>query len=216
MKNDKIIEILSGISKVIIAHEDELTELDRKIGDGDHSTNLKRGFYAISHKLDELKENGSLEDQDLDLSQLLNQSAITLLSTVGGASGPLYATALMRMAKVFKDKSDEAIDIDVIMQAVGEMVEGVKERGNAVIGDKTMVDTIEPFYNAFKKAVESNNNLKESFAEGLIAAKEGMESTSEIVAKRGRASYLGERSIGTIDPGSYSSYLILKTIYNEI
>lgn len=216
MKNDKIIEILSGISKVIIAHEDELTELDRKIGDGDHGSNLKRGFYAVSHKLDELKKNASLEDQDLDLSQLLNQSAITLLSTVGGASGPLYATALMRMTKVFKDKGDEAIDIDLIKQAVGEMVEGVKERGNAVMGDKTMVDTIEPFYNAFKKAVESNKNLKESYAEGLIAAKEGMESTRDIAAKRGRASYLGERSIGTIDPGAYSSYLILKTIYNEI
>ena len=103
MKNDKIIEILSGISKVIIAHEEELTELDRKIGDGDHGLNLKRGFDAVSHKIDELKDNNGLDD--LDLSQLLNHSAMTLLSTVGGASGPLYATALMRMAKIFKYKS---------------------------------------------------------------------------------------------------------------
>ena len=214
MKNDKIIEILSGISKVIIAHEEELTELDRKIGDGDHGLNLKRGFDAVSHKIDELKDNNGLDD--LDLSQLLNHSAMTLLSTVGGASGPLYATAMMRMAKIFKYKSDDVIDIDLIEKAAGEAVEGVKERGNAAVGDKTMVDTLEPFYIALKKSVESGKNLKESFADGLIAAEKGMMSTKDIAAKRGRASYLGERSIGVIEHGAYSSYLILKTIYNEI
>ena len=214
MKNDKIIEILSGISKVVIAHEEELTELDRKIGDGDHGLNLKRGFDAVTHKIDELKNNNELND--LDLYQLLNQSAMTLLSTVGGASGPLYATAMRRMAKIFREKSNEVIDIDLIEKAASEAVEGVKEKGNAAVGDKTMVDTLEPFYIAFRKAVESGKNLKESFAEGLVAAKKGMESTKDIAAKRGRASYLGDRSIGTIDPGAYSSYLILKTIYNEI
>lgn len=206
-----MLDMLYKISRVIIAHVDELTELDRKIGDGDHGLNLKRGFEAIIHKLDEMTNK---ERENLDLSQLLNQSAMIILSNIGGASGPLYATAMMRMAKIFKNKED--IDIDIIEQAAGEAVEGIKQRGGAVIGDKTMVDTVEPFYIGFKRAIEAKNNLKDSFREGLIEAKKGMEFTKDISAKKGRASYLGDRSIGVIDPGAYSSYLILKTIYDEI
>lgn len=213
MKNDRIVDILYKVSRVIIIHADELTELDRKIGDGDHGLNLKRGFDAVIRKLDEMSNK---EREDFDVSQLLNQSAMIILSNVGGASGPLYATAMMRMAKVFKDKKEEEIDTELIGKAVGEAVEGVKQRGAAVTGDKTMVDTIEPFYIGFKRAIEAKSNLKDSFNEGLIEAKKGMEFTKGISAKKGRASYLGDRSIGVFDPGAYSSYLILKTIYNEI
>ena len=212
MKNDRVIDILDEIAKIVIAHEEELTDLDRAIGDGDHGLNLKRGFDAVMAKVDYFREN----EDNMDLSKLLNETAMTLLSTVGGASGPLYATALMKMAKAFRDKNEGDIDIDDIEYAVKEAVEGIKQRGNASVGDKTMVDTIEPFYAAFKKAVQEEKNLKNSFAEGLEAAEKGMRSTKDIQAKRGRASYLGERSIGAIDPGAYSSYLILKTIYNQI
>ena len=212
MKNDRVIDILDEIAKIVIAHEEELTDLDRAIGDGDHGLNLKRGFDAVIAKVDYFREN----EDNMDLSKLLNETAMTLLSTVGGASGPLYATALMKMAKAFRDKNEGDIDIDDIEYAVKEAVEGIKQRGNASVGDKTMVDTIEPFYAAFKKAVQEDKNLKNSFAEGLEAAEKGMLSTKDIQAKRGRASYLGERSIGTVDPGARSSYLILKTIYNQI
>jgi dihydroxyacetone kinase-like protein len=212
MRNDRVIDLLDEIAKILIAHEEELTDLDRAIGDGDHGLNLKRGFNAVINKIDYFREN----DDNMDLTKLLNETAMILLSTVGGASGPLYATALMKLAKVFKDKNENDIDIDNIDMAIKEAVEGVKQRGNAAVGDKTMVDTLEPFYTAFRKAVLEEKNLKECFAAGLEAAEKGMLSTKDIQAKRGRASYLGERSIGTVDPGAYSSYLILKTIYNQI
>ncbi|MCP1222822.1 dihydroxyacetone kinase subunit DhaL [Sebaldella sp. S0638] len=212
MKNDRVIDVLDEIAKIVVAHEEELTDLDRAIGDGDHGLNLKRGFDAVIAKVDYFREN----EDNMDLSKLLNDTAMILLSTVGGASGPLYATALMKMAKAFKDKNEGSVDIDNIEYAVKEAVEGIKQRGNSAVGDKTMVDTLEPFYIAFKKAVQDEKNLKDSFAEGLKAAEKGMLSTKDIQAKRGRASYLGERSIGTIDPGACSSYLILKTIYNQI
>ena len=212
MKNDRVIDLLDEVAKILIAHEEELTDLDRAIGDGDHGLNLKRGFDAIIAKTEYFREN----DDNMDLTKLLNETAMILLSTVGGASGPLYATALMKLAKAFKDKNENDIDIDNIDMAVKEAVEGVKQRGNASVGDKTMVDTLEPFYKAFRKTVLDEKNLKECFAAGLEAAEKGMLSTKDMQAKRGRASYLGERSIGTVDPGAYSSYLILKTIYNQI
>lgn len=125
MKNDRVIDILDEIAKIVIAHEEELTDLDRAIGDGDHGLNLKRGFDAVMAKVDYFREN----EDNMDLSKLLNETAMTLLSTVGGASGPLYATALMKMAKAFRDKNEGDIDIDDIEYAVKEAVEGIKREG---------------------------------------------------------------------------------------
>ena len=101
MKNDRVIDVLDEIAKIVIAHEEELTDLDRAIGDGDHGLNLKRGFDAVIAKVDYFRAN----EDNMDLSKLLNETAMILLSTVGGASGPLYATALMKMSKAFRDKN---------------------------------------------------------------------------------------------------------------
>lgn len=200
------LDILEKICNVIIENKEVLTELDRVIGDGDHGVNLSRGMEKVKEdipKLDTLKP-----------FEVLNKCAMLLMSNVGGASGALYATALMKGAAALKGK--EEITPEDIVKAWNEMILGIESRGKSTKGEKTMLDTLIPAYEAFKAEVEATNDLKSAFSKAEQAGKLGMESTKDMVATKGRATYLGDRSVGHIDAGATSSYLIIKTIAENL
>ena len=181
----------------IIANKDYLTDLDRSIGDADHGVNMAKGFGFTKEALE--------ADFD-DYKTLFNKVATTLLSKVGGASGPLYGSFFMKFAASLKDVED--LTRDELNKAFTAGLEGVKQRGKAEVGDKTMVDVLEPVAEAL--------NAGKSFDEVIKIAEESMEKTKDIKAKKGRASYVGERSIGHIDPGAASSYILIKETLGAI
>lgn len=196
----ELITLIDKIADRIYENKDYLSELDREIGDSDHGVNLSRGFQKIKDESEILKS--------LNYSDCFNKMAMILISNVGGASGAIYGTGLMKVAQTLKGV--DILDRNNIVKAAEAMVEGIKMRGKAQCGEKTMLDTIVP-------VVEVLKNNKEDFLDILlkkiqITAKEGMESTENMLATKGRASYLGARSIGHIDPGAMSSYLIIDTI----
>ena len=181
----------------IIANKDYLTDLDRSIGDADHGVNMAKGFGFTKEALE--------ADFD-DYKTLFNKVATTLLSKVGGASGPLYGSFFMKFAASLKDVED--LTRDELNKAFTAGLDGVKQRGKAEVGDKTMVDVLEPVAEAL--------NAGKSFDEVIKIAEESMEKTKDIKAKKGRASYVGERSIGHIDPGAASSYILIKETLGAI
>ena len=205
---NKLLNILDKISDEIIKNEDILTDLDRKIGDGDHGLNMKRGFQAIKNEIQLLEE--------MNASDIFNKCAMTLITNVGGASGPLYGTAFMKIGMSLKNKTDEEIiKKENMFIAMTEAIKGIKDRGKADISEKTMLDVLIPAVEEFGK-YKDTLSIKEIFQKMEIVAKEGLEYTKIIKATKGRASYLGERSIGVEDPGSYSSYIIIKTISENL
>ena len=181
----------------IIANKDYLTDLDRSIGDADHGVNMAKGFGFTKEALE--------ADFD-DYKTLFNKVATTLLSKVGGASGPLYGSFFMKFAASLKDVDE--LTRENLNKAFTAGVDGVKQRGKAEVGDKTMVDVLEPVAEAL--------NAGKSFDEIIKIAEESMEKTKDIKAKKGRASYVGERSIGHIDPGAASSYILVKETLGAI
>ena len=198
----KMAEIIRAIAERMEAEKDYLTQLDNEIGDGDHGINMARGFKAVLDKLPEL-ENG-------DIGALLKGTGMQLVSNVGGASGPLYGTAFMKAGNVLKGKSEmEAADFAAALEAA---IGGVKLRGKSTEGEKTMLDSLTPAHKALAAAIEDGANLKDAMQKAVEAAAGGVEYTKTIVATKGRASYLGERSIGHQDPGATSSLFILQEI----
>lgn len=205
-KND-VLKIVDKIVEVIKENKEYLTELDAAIGDADHGINLDRGFDAVKQKLTTLPET-------TDIGTILKTIGMTLVSTVGGASGPLYGTAFMRAGQVVQGKNElSEEDIVKIFEAA---LDGIKQRGKAEAGDKTMIDSIEPAYKALKDSLDNNIALPEALNRAANAAKEGMEYTKNISARKGRASYLGERSIGHLDPGATSAYLMIKSFSDVV
>lgn len=202
----ELLRIIKKVSEKIIENKDYLTELDREIGDGDHGVNLARGFEKVE------KELSSMEA--IQPFEVFNKIAMLLISNVGGASGALYGTALMKGAAYLKTK--EEITTEIIAETWNEMIKGIEMRGKAILGEKTMLDTQIPAYEAFKIKADTGANIRECFEFAELKAKSGMESTKDIAATKGRASYLGERSIGHLDPGAVSSYLIIKTVNDEL
>lgn len=202
----RVIEILGNISEKIELNKGYLSELDATIGDGDHGINMSKGFKAVVEKLKD--DNGE------DIYLILKKAGMALVSTVGGASGPLYGTAFMKAAIAVNGKGE--IDINDFKNIVNEALEGIKMRGKAVSGEKTMIDAINPAFEALKNGIENNLDTLEIIKLMKEAAFEGVEYTKSIVATKGRASYLGERSIGHQDAGATSSYLIFETIYESL
>lgn len=205
LKVSQVIELINNIAKVIQNNKEFLTELDSAIGDGDHGINMNKGFKAVKEKLAAAKIN--------TISDILKTTGMALVSNVGGASGPLYGTAFMKAASA---GNKEEVNIEDFINMLQMAIDGVKMRGKAERGDKTMLDALEPALDALK-------NAKSNGMENIIAlenmkneALKGVEYTKEIIARKGRASYLGERSIGHQDPGATSSYLILNEIYNYV
>jgi dihydroxyacetone kinase-like protein len=188
-------------ARVIAANRNYLTALDAAIGDADHGVNMDRGFAAVVEKLDETPTG-------TDIGAILRLTGMALLSTLGGASGPLYGTFFVRMGKACESRAD--LSLGDWADALDAGVEGVVFRGRAEAGDKTMVDALLPARDALRAAVKDGAELAAGLAAAAAAAEEGMRATTPMVAKKGRASYLGDRSAGNQDPGATSAYLLLK------
>ena len=192
---------LNQLAQALHENRDYLTQLDSPIGDADHGINMDRGFKAVIDKLPTVAS--------MDIGSILKTVGTTLVSTVGGASGPLYGTAFLRagMATSGKNELYEADYVGMLEAAL----EGIKARGKAQPGEKTMVDALTPALAAAKEAQAQGLDLCQMMRHASDAAETGMKATIPMLATKGRASYLGERSIGHQDPGATSSWLILKT-----
>lgn len=195
-----ILEIVDAVAKRIDAEKDFLTQLDNEIGDGDHGINLARGFKSVESKLATFA--------DKDIGAILKGVGMELVSTVGGASGPLYGTAFMKAGNACKGKF-ELTDAEFVA-AFDAAIGGVKMRGKAVEGEKTMLDALCPAYNALKVGIDGGKNLVDALIDAVDAAAAGVEYTKTIIATKGRASYLKERSLGHQDPGATSSLYMLQ------
>lgn len=197
----KIYECISEIAEKIIANKDFLTELDREIGDSDHGINMARGFKAVVEKIN---------PDENDIGATLKKSGMTLLSTVGGASGPLYGTAYMEAGKVLAGKTEiTPEDMKAVFEAA---IAGIQKRGHAVRGEKTMLDSIIPASETYAQKISEGADIISALDAACKSAREGVEYTKTIIATKGRASYLGERSIGHQDPGATSATITLEAI----
>jgi dihydroxyacetone kinase-like protein len=199
-RTDGVVAALKAAADTVVAHRDELVELDRVIGDGDHGENLQRGFQTFVVAL-----TRSTPDKPGAVVKLL---ATTLISTVGGAAGPLYGTACLRAATTLGD-ADE-LTPETTVAALRAALGGVVARGKAEVGDKTMVDALTPAVDAAAEALGSGADIAGVLAAAADAAEKGAESTVPLVARKGRASYLGERSANHLDPGARSTSLLLR------
>jgi dihydroxyacetone kinase-like protein len=197
-----VVSWLSRVAAVIHEQAAYLTELDSAIGDADHGVNMERGFTAVMARLPNVAE--------ADVGSLLKAVGATLVSTVGGASGPLYGTAFLRAGMALAGKQElEAEDIGAALNAA---VEGVMARGKAQRGEKTMLDALGPALDAFQSQAAADASLEEALRVAANAAEAGMRATIPLLATKGRASYLGERSIGHQDPGATSAALLLRAM----
>lgn len=188
-------------AEVVAEHRTELIELDRQIGDGDHGENMHRGFSATVARLD------ALDDEPSQVGDVLKLLATTLMSTVGGAAGPLYGTAYLRAAKV---TGLTELDSGAVVAMLEAGLEGIVARGKATTGEKTMVDAWSPAVAAAVHAADRGDGPAAVLDAAAQAAADGAEATIPLVATKGRASYLGERSAGHADPGATSTALLLR------
>jgi dihydroxyacetone kinase-like protein len=202
MNNQDTLRWLEKIADVLHENAAYLTQLDSPIGDADHGTNMDRGFSAVRGKFPTM--------ETMDIATQFKTVGTTLVSTVGGSSGPLYGTAFLRAGGVVAGKTElEAADVVALLDA---FVGGIIARGKAHTGEKTMIDALVPAVDAAKNALSQNAGIAELTVQAANAAEEGMKATTPMLATKGRASYLGERSIGHQDPGATSSYLILRSL----
>jgi dihydroxyacetone kinase-like protein len=197
-----VLSWIKALQTVYAENKQYLTDLDAAIGDADHGINMDRGFTRVVQELD--------KNQPPDISGILKTVAMVLIKTVGGAAGPLYGTFFLRAgaACAGKEKMDSA-DIVAMLEAG---LEGVVQRGKAGLNDKTMVDALTSGLSRMKQLLADGVGIKEMLQQGAAATQQGMKDTIPMLARKGRASYLGERSIGHQDPGATSSYLLVEAM----
>ncbi|VEI13661.1 dihydroxyacetone kinase subunit DhaL [Trueperella bialowiezensis] len=195
---DRYVHWMAAFKEKIDANEAELTDLDRQIGDADHGSNMVRGVQAVA----ELDASAIP-----DAGMYLKKAGMALVSKVGGASGPLYGTLLMKMGGALGANADDVPSKETFFAALRAGVEGVQARGKASVGDKTMLDV---WFPALEAGEAAGDSLADALAAAVEAARNGAEATIPMVARKGRASYLGERSAGVKDPGSASSVLLIE------
>ena len=200
MKAQELIGIMHAVAARIEKEKDYLTMLDNVIGDGDHGINMARGFKAVDTRIDGL---GNPAD-------VFKVVGMTLVSTVGGASGPLYGTAFMKMAQSVSGR--EELTMDDFLPALRAAIDGVCARGRSRQGEKTMLDAMIPAAEEMEKANAEGRSAREVLDAGVAAARAGVELTKTYAATKGRASYLGERSIGHQDPGATSFTQMLEEV----
>jgi phosphoenolpyruvate---glycerone phosphotransferase subunit DhaL len=196
-----VVRWIQEYASTIAENKDYLTELDSAIGDADHGTNMNRGMSAVMEKVD-----GATGQ---DVGGLLKTVGMTLVSKVGGAGGPLYGTLFMQMGSATTGKSE--LSMEDWARAVDAGLKGVQARGKAEPGDKTMIDALAPAAETLSKAAADGATMSDALSSAARAAEDGMKATIPLVARKGRASYLGERSAGHQDPGATSSFLLMKT-----
>ncbi len=206
LTKDVVLTWLETFARDVEENRAYLTELDGAIGDNDHGTNLDRGFRAVLNSLP--------DERDKPIDGVLKAVGMTLIKTVGGAAGPLYGTVFLRMASAAAGK--EALSEADVGAMLAAGTKGIVDRGKAEVGDKTMLDTWAPAVDAFQEAEASGEDLLAALQAAAGAAEEGMKSTIPLVARKGRASYLGERSAGHQDPGATSSYLLFKDLLSAV
>ena len=201
VSSSQVSDWIRAFAATVAENKEYLTELDSAIGDADHGINMNRGMQAVLGKLD--------AGEAADVGALLKTVGMTLVSTVGGASGPLYGTLFLQMGTSAAGKPDLSGDDWAAALAAG--VAGVQRRGKAELGDKTMIDALVPAVEAVRSALADGSALDEALRRSAEAARDGMTATIPLVARKGRASYLGERSADHQDPGATSSWLLLRT-----
>ena len=199
--HDDVVRWIRAFAAEVSANKEQLTQLDAAVGDGDHGINMDRGMSAVLAKLD-----AATEEQDI--GALLKTVGMTLVSTVGGAGGPLYGTLFLQMGTAVSGKDE--LGPDDWAAALEAGIAGVQARGKAEPGDKTMIDALIPGRDALKSALAEGASFEDALRQSADAAGQGMRDTIPLVARKGRASYLGERSAGHQDPGATSSHLLLE------
>jgi phosphoenolpyruvate---glycerone phosphotransferase subunit DhaL len=196
-----VVRWVRAFADAIARNREYLTELDAAIGDADHGINMDRGMSAVVAKLDAMPDD--------DVGGLLKAVGMTLVSTVGGAGGPLYGTLFLQLGTASTGKG--SIELADWASMVEAGVDGVRLRGKAEPGDKTMLDALIPARDALARAAEEGSSFADGLRAAAAAAEDGMKATVPLVARKGRASYLGERSAGHQDPGATSSWLLMQT-----
>ena len=199
--HDDVIRWIRAFAVEVEANKEQLTSLDAAIGDGDHGINIERGMSAVLVKVDDAGE-------EQDIGALLKTVGMTLVSTVGGAGGPLYGTLFLQMGTVLAGRTE--LGSDDWAAALDAAITGVQARGKAEPADKTMIDALIPGRDALKAALAEGATFEQALRRSADAAGQGMRDTVPLVARKGRASYLGERSAGHQDPGATSSHLLLE------
>ncbi|AKS35197.1 dihydroxyacetone kinase subunit DhaL [Mycolicibacterium goodii] len=194
-----LISWMREFARLIDENAQHLSDLDAAIGDADHGINMQRGMTAVLAQLDEAPT--------ADMAGLCKQVGMTLVKSVGGASGPLYGTFFLRMAPALG--SDDTVSASDFAKALRAGVDGVVQRGRAEASDKTMFDALAPALDAMDSALEGGADLAGSLAAAASAAEKGRDATESMIARKGRASYLGQRSVGHVDPGATSAALLI-------
>lgn len=207
LNTKEFIQIFFKICENIEKNKDYFSELDRAIGDGDHGVTMSIGWTAVKEKLSEFSD-------DITFDKICIQVASSFLSAVGASAGPLYATALMRGGAKLKGLKN--VNSSQMAEFFEAAANGIKERGKAELGDKTMLDVWLPVSEVMKINAEQNEDIIEILLKGSLIADQAMNSTKDMLSKKGRSSKLGERSIGHIDPGAASSFVIINSIYQTI
>ena len=199
--HDDVVRWIRAFAAEVGVKKEQLTQLDAAVGDGDHGINMDRGMSAVLAKVDAASE-------EQDIGALLKTVGMTLVSTVGGAGGPLYGTLFLQMGTAVSGKDE--LGPDDWAAALEAGIAGVQSRGKAEPGDKTMIDALIPGRDALKSALAGGASFEDALRQSAEAAEQGMRDTIPLVARKGRASYLGERSAGHQDPGATSSHLLLE------
>ncbi|WP_431224977.1 dihydroxyacetone kinase subunit DhaL [Serratia sp. L9] len=202
LSKQQIVEWLMRCGGVFADERDFLTQLDTEIGDGDHGLNMNRGFNKVVEKLPSVA--------DKDIGCILKNTGMTLLSSVGGASGPLFGTFFIRAAQVADAK--QSLDLAELKQMIQEGAQGVMMRGKADLGDKTLCDVWGPVVDSLEQSCQQRLGMRQALQLAGARAEQAAQATIVLQARKGRASYLGERSIGHQDPGATSVMLMMKTL----
>lgn len=201
ISSDQIFTWIERFAAHIAEQKDYLTQLDAAIGDADHGANMHRGLQAVLAKKADL--------QNSDIGAMLKGVAMTLISTVGGASGALYGTFFLQASTLAGGRTE--LSPSEFGSVLEKGLAGIVLRGKAALGDKTMIDALQPAIKAYKLSIDSDETLEQALSKAVIAAEEGLKSTVPLVARKGRASYLGERSAGHPDPGATSTLILFRS-----
>ena len=196
-------DAVDAVIKAIMANKDYLSQLDSKIGDGDHGLNMARGATAVEEAMEEL-------DDAANIKEVLQAVGYAVVMNVGGTAGPLYGAGILAAAEVVDE--DSKLDAETLEKVFGAMVAAIQRRGRSGKGDKTMLDVLIPIHETFLKENTVGKTFEEILTEARDAARDGVEFTKTIPARRGRASYFGDKSIGFEDPGAMSSLIMFRTL----
>lgn len=206
LTKDHVLAWVNRCHEVLEENRQYLTKLDTAIGDADHGNNMHRGFKKVHSQLE--------SHIDKDIGAIFKAVAMTLISSVGGASGPLYGTFFLQMGTKAGDKDELKPEEFAAVLRAG--LEGVKMRGKAQPGDKTMVDVLNPVVEALESDIRAGHSMEDALSNAVEVAEQGVKETIPLIAKKGRASYLGERSRGHQDPGATSSKLIIEALHHVV